>query len=103
MKEKNHTNSIAPIWASAPRPAVSFACLKLRHAAKETKYKIGSISEYYVTIKHATPQASKIFVAVFWGGFTIARLRYNYGKTGSTLNRPRNEPKRLFLIVRIWR
>ena len=62
-KEKKHTNSIAPIWARASRPAVSFACLKLHHAAKQTLYKIGSISEYYVTIKHAT-QASKIFVAV---------------------------------------
>ena len=58
-KEKKHTNSIAWIWARASRPAVSFACLKLHHAAKETKYKIGSISEYYVTIKHTTHRLKK--------------------------------------------
>ena len=36
---KKHTNSIARIRALASRPAVSFACLKLHHAAKKTKYK----------------------------------------------------------------
>ena len=48
-KEKKHTNSIARIRARASPPAViiSFARLKLYHAAKETKYKIPSISEYY--------------------------------------------------------
>ena len=33
-KDKKHTNSIARIRARASRPAVSFACLKLHHAAK---------------------------------------------------------------------
>ena len=54
-KEKKHTTSIAWIWACDSPPAVrcvSFASLKLYHIAKEKKYKIGSISEYYVTIKH---------------------------------------------------
>ena len=39
-KEKKHTNSIARIQARASSPAVSFACLKLHHAAKEksTRY-----------------------------------------------------------------
>ena len=47
-KEKKHTNSIARIIeARASSPAViSFARLKLYQAAKETKYKIPSISEY---------------------------------------------------------
>ena len=54
-KEKKHTNSIARIRAGASPPAViSFARLKLYHAAKETKYKIPSISEYYVTITRPT-------------------------------------------------
>ena len=45
-KEKKHTNSIARIRARASPPAViSFARLKLYNAAKETKYKIPSISE----------------------------------------------------------
>ena len=38
-KEKKHTNSIARFQARASSPAVSFACLKLHHAAKEKKYK----------------------------------------------------------------
>ena len=58
-KDKKHTNSITWILACASPPAVSFACLKLHHAAKETKYKIGSISEHYVTIKHATHRLNK--------------------------------------------
>ena len=33
-KDKKHTDSIARIRARASRPAVSFACLKLHHAAK---------------------------------------------------------------------
>ena len=38
----------------------SASCLKrLHHAAKETKYKIGSISEYHVTIKQATHRLKK--------------------------------------------
>ena len=47
-KEKKHTNSVARIIeARASSPAViSFARLKLYQAAKETKYKIPSISEY---------------------------------------------------------
>ena len=54
-KEKKHTNSIARIRARASPPAViSFARLKLYHAAKETKYKIPSISEHYVTITEPT-------------------------------------------------
>ena len=53
-KEKKHTNSIARIRARASPPAVSFACLKLYHAAKETKYKIPTISDYYVTITRPT-------------------------------------------------
>ena len=48
-KDKKHTNSIARIRARASSsnssPTVSFACLKLHHAAKETKHKIRSISE----------------------------------------------------------
>lgn len=55
MKEKKHTNSFARIRARASPPAViSVARLKLYHAAKETKYKIPSISEYYVTITRPT-------------------------------------------------
>ena len=57
-KEKNHTNSIARIRACASPPAVSFACLKLHHAAKGKKYQICSISEYHVTINH-TPYRLK--------------------------------------------
>ena len=54
-KEKKHTNLIARIRARASSPAViSFAHLKLYHAAKETKCKIPSISEYYVTITRPT-------------------------------------------------
>ena len=54
-KEKKHTNSIARIRARASPPAViSFARLKLYHAAKETKYNIPSISEHYVTITEPT-------------------------------------------------
>ena len=53
-KEKKHTNLIARIQARASSPAISFACLKLHHAAKGKKYKICSISQYYVTINHAT-------------------------------------------------
>ena len=41
-KGKKHTNSIARIQARASRPAVTFACLTLHHAAKTR-----SISEYY--------------------------------------------------------
>ena len=52
--DKNHTNSIVRIRARASWPAVSFACLKLHHAAKNTKYKTRSISEYYVRNNHAT-------------------------------------------------
>ena len=37
----------------------SFACLKLHHAAKKTKYKIRTISEYYVTNNHATHRLKK--------------------------------------------
>ena len=33
-KEEKHTNSIARIRPRASRPTVSFACLKLHHAAK---------------------------------------------------------------------
>ena len=33
--KKKHTNSIARIQARSSSPAVSFACLKLYHAAKE--------------------------------------------------------------------
>ena len=47
------------IRARASPPAVSFACLKLHHAAKETKYKIRSISEYYVTITRPGPLSEK--------------------------------------------
>ena len=48
-KEKKHTNSFARIIearASSPAVIISFARLKLYQAAKETKYKIPSISEY---------------------------------------------------------
>ena len=37
----------------------SFACLKLHHAAKKTKYKTRSISEYYVRNNHATHRLKK--------------------------------------------
>ena len=41
--------------ARASPPAVSFTCLKLHHAAKETKYKICSISQlYYIRITRPT-------------------------------------------------
>ena len=53
-EDKKHTNSIARIRARASRPAVSFACLKLHHAAKKTKYKTSLVSEYYVRNNHAT-------------------------------------------------
>ena len=56
---KKHTNSIARIRALASRPAVSFACLKLHHAAKKTKYKTRLISEYYVRNNHATHRLKK--------------------------------------------
>ena len=43
------------VRALASSPAVSFACLKLHHAAKETKYKIRSMSElYYIRITRPT-------------------------------------------------
>ena len=46
-KYKKHANSIARIIrAHTSRLAVSFACLKLHHAAKKTQYKTRSISEY---------------------------------------------------------
>ena len=45
MKEKKHTKSIARIRAGASPPTVSFACLKLHHAAKETKHTLRSVSE----------------------------------------------------------
>ena len=60
---KKHTNSIARIRALASRPAVSFACLKLHHAAKKTKYKTRSISEYYVRNNHATHYLKKEHVS----------------------------------------
>ena len=65
-KVKKHTNSIARIQARASPPAViiSFACLKLYHAAKETKYKIPSISEYYVTITRPTAWKRNTFHVV---------------------------------------
>ena len=44
-KEKKHTDSIVRIRACASLQTVSFACLKLHHAAKETKHKIPPISE----------------------------------------------------------
>ena len=60
-KDKKHTDSIARIRARASRPAVSFACLKLHHAAKETKYKTRSISKCYVRNNHATHRLKKHF------------------------------------------
>ena len=58
MKEKKHTNSFARIRARASPPAViSFARLKLYHAAKETKYKIGSRAQ--VGRDHATHRLKK--------------------------------------------
>ena len=51
-KDKKHTNPIARIRARASRPAVSFACLKVHHVAKKTKYKIRSISE--ITLRTIT-------------------------------------------------
>ena len=59
QKNKKHTNLIARIRARVSRPAVSFACLKLYHAAKKTKYKIRSISEYYVTNNHGIHRLKK--------------------------------------------
>ena len=56
-EDKKSTNSIARIPAS--RPADSFACLKLHHAAKKTKYKTRLISEYYVRNNHATHRLKK--------------------------------------------
>ena len=56
---KKHTNSISRIRARASRPAVSFACLRLHHAAKKTKYKTRLISEYYVRNNHATHRLKK--------------------------------------------
>ena len=49
-KGKKDTHSITRIRTRLSPPAVSFARRKLNHAAKETKYKILFISEYYVTI-----------------------------------------------------
>ena len=39
-KEKKQTNSVARIRARTSPSVVSFTCLKLHYAAKETKYKI---------------------------------------------------------------
>jgi len=39
-EKKTKTKSIARIRARTSPPAVSFTCLKLHYAAKETKYKI---------------------------------------------------------------
>ena len=58
-KDKKHTNSIARIRPCASRSAVSFACLKLHHAAKKTKYKTRSMSEYYARNNHATHRLKK--------------------------------------------
>ena len=54
-KDKEHTNSIARIRARASRPAVSFSCLKLHHAAKTTNTRY----EYYVTNNHTTHRLTK--------------------------------------------
>ena len=56
---KKHTNSISGIRARPSRPAVSFACLRLHHAAKKTKYKTRLISENYVRNNHATHRLKK--------------------------------------------
>ena len=45
-REKAHKLDCLDLCSRACLPAVSFACLKLHHVAKETKFKIGSISEY---------------------------------------------------------
>ena len=44
-KEKKHTSSIAWIRARTSSPTVCFACLKLHHAAKETKVTQATVSE----------------------------------------------------------
>ena len=58
-KRKAHKLDCLDLCSRACLPAVSFACLKLHHVAKETKYKVGSICEYHVTIKHETHHLKK--------------------------------------------
>ena len=54
-KKEDKLNCRDRVRALASSPAVSFACLKLHHAAKETKYKIRSMSElYYIRITRPT-------------------------------------------------
>ena len=53
-REKEHKLDCLDLSSRFSARYFSLACLKLHHAVKETKYKIGFISEYYVTIKHAT-------------------------------------------------
>ena len=57
--DKKHTNSMSRTQDRASRPAVSFAYLKVHHAAKNTKYKTRSISECYVRNNHATNRLKK--------------------------------------------
>ena len=53
-KRRNHEREKAHKLDCQDSTAASFPCLKLHHPANEKKYKICSISEYYVTINHAT-------------------------------------------------
>ena len=54
-EKEDKLNCLDRVRALASSPAVSFACLKLHHAAKETKYKICSISQlYYIRITRPT-------------------------------------------------
>ena len=53
-KEKKHTNSIARIQQLLASPAWNFTT-----QPRKKKYKICSISEYYVTINHATHRGLK--------------------------------------------
>ena len=58
-KDKKHTKLDCQDSSSRSLPAVGFACLKLHHAAKKTKYKTHSISEYYVRNNHAIHRLEK--------------------------------------------
>ena len=54
-EKEDKLNCQERIRTCSSSPAVSFACLKLHHAAKETKYKIRSMSElYYIRITRPT-------------------------------------------------
>ena len=73
-KREKDTHSIARMRTRPSPPAVRFACWKRNYAAKETKYKVRFISEYYVTITASYPDVS-LARAKEGGKETTGRLR----------------------------